>query len=49
VVAVADTDEALTTARLYRAAWASQEAVEEIRRCSRTPFDPSVVDAFLKI
>jgi HD-GYP domain-containing protein (c-di-GMP phosphodiesterase class II) len=49
VVAVADTYEALTTARPYRAAWTSQEAVEEIRRCSGTQFDPSVVDAFLKI
>ena len=49
VVAVADAYEALTTARPYREAWTSQEAVEEIRRCSGTQFDPSVVDAFLKI
>jgi ribonuclease P protein subunit RPR2 len=49
VVAVADTYEALTTARPYRAAWTCHEAAEEIRRCSGTQFDPRVVDAFLKI
>jgi len=49
VVAVADAYEALTTPRPYRAARPAQEAVEEIRRCSATQFDPRVVDAFLAV
>jgi putative nucleotidyltransferase with HDIG domain len=47
IVSVADTYEALTTARPYRAAWTPQEAVEEIRRGSGTQFDPRVVEALL--
>jgi ribonuclease P protein subunit RPR2 len=49
VVAVADAYEALTTPRPYRAAWPVQEAVEEIRRCSATQFDPRVVEGFLTV
>ena len=49
VVAVADAFEALTTDRPYRSARGTEEAVEEIRRCAGTQFDPQVVDAFLRV
>ena len=48
VVAVADTLDAMTTDRPYRAARPLSEALEELRRCSGTHFDPGVVKAALK-
>lgn len=46
VVAVADTLDAMTSARAYRRALPWDEAVAEIRRCSGSQFDPAVVVAF---
>jgi len=48
IVAVADTYDALTTNRPYRRAWEHDRAVDEIARCSKTQFDPRVIDAFLR-
>ena len=48
ILAVADTYDAITTARPYSEARSPKEAIEEIRRCSGTQFDPAVVDAFLR-
>src|SRR6185503_17202757 len=46
IAAAADALDAMTSDRPYRASEMSLEmAVEEIRRCSRTQFDPAVVDA----
>ena len=47
IVAVADSYDAMTNDRPYRSAMSHEEAVEEIRSCSGTQFDPAVVDAFM--
>jgi len=49
VVSVCDAYSAMTTDRAYRAALPETEAIAELRRCSGTQFDPTVVDAFLRI
>ena len=49
IVAVADTFDAMTSTRSYRKALDKEIAVEEIKRCSGTQFDPRIVDAFLKV
>jgi response regulator RpfG family c-di-GMP phosphodiesterase len=46
VVSVADTLDAMTSARAYRQALPWDAAVAEIRRCAGTQFDPAVVAAF---
>lgn len=46
VLAVADTLDAMTSARAYRKAVPWEDAVAEIRRCTGAQFDPSVVAAF---
>ncbi len=40
---VADTIDAITSDRPYRKALADQVAIEELKRCSGLPFDPSLV------
>jgi putative nucleotidyltransferase with HDIG domain len=47
IMAVADTYDAMTSNRAYRAALKHSVALAEIRRCSGSQFDPKVVDAFL--
>lgn len=49
IMAVADTFDAMTTDRPYRKAFSKDEAVQEIKKCSGTQFDPKVVEAFLKV
>jgi putative nucleotidyltransferase with HDIG domain len=49
IFSVADTLDAMTSDRPYRAALPFQTAREEIVRCSGTQFDPDVVQAFLSI
>jgi putative two-component system response regulator len=49
IFAVADTLDAMTLDRPYRAALSYQVAREEIVRCSGSQFDPDVVEAFLGI
>ena len=46
IVAVCDAYDAMVTNRTYRAALNPAEAVEELRRCAGTQFDPAVVEAF---
>jgi HD-GYP domain-containing protein (c-di-GMP phosphodiesterase class II) len=48
IIAVADTFDALTTDRPYRTARSIEAALDEIKRCSGSQFDPEVVQAFLK-
>jgi putative nucleotidyltransferase with HDIG domain len=48
LIAVADTYDAMTTDRPYRAALTHQVAVDEIRRNAGSQFDPRAVDAFFK-
>jgi diguanylate cyclase (GGDEF)-like protein len=45
IIAVCDAFDAMTTARSYRSAGTVDAAVEELRRCSGSQFDPGVVDA----
>ena len=46
VVSLADAFDAMTSARPYRAAMPLQAAMDEIKRCAGTHFDPTVVEAF---
>jgi putative nucleotidyltransferase with HDIG domain len=47
VIAVADAFDSMTSARAYRGAKPTDEAIEELRRCKGTYFDPRMVDAFV--
>lgn len=49
IIAVADTFDAMTTDRPYRARLSEATALKEIKHCSGTQFDPMVVEAFLKV
>jgi putative two-component system response regulator len=49
MMAVADVYDALITERAYRPAFTHETAVELIRQCSGSHFDPDVVDAMLAI
>lgn len=49
VIAVADTFDAMTTDRPYRSALTREAAVEELRRCSGTQFDPTAAAALVAI
>ena len=48
ILAVADSFDAMTSDRPYRTSLPAGQAIEEIKRCSGTQFDPGVVKAFLK-
>jgi len=47
ILAVADSYDAITSNRPYRKKRDKKEAVEEIKRCSGSQFDPRIVHAFL--
>ena len=49
VVAVCDAFNAMTGERPYREPVSDAEAVEELRRCAGSQFDPMVVDAFCRV
>ena len=49
IFAVADTLDAMTSDRPYRQALSLETAVDEVRRCSGSQFDPLIVEAFLSI
>jgi response regulator RpfG family c-di-GMP phosphodiesterase len=49
VVAVVDVFDALTHERPYKEAWPQKRALEEIASLSGKAFDPTVVEAFLKV
>ncbi|HUG14050.1 MAG TPA: HD-GYP domain-containing protein [Thermomicrobiales bacterium] len=49
IIAVADTFDAMTTARPYRGPLSKQVAIEEIRNNAMTQFDPKVVASFLQV
>jgi putative two-component system response regulator len=48
ILAVADAFDAMISDRPYRAAMSVAEAIDEIKRCADTQFDPVIVTAFLK-
>ncbi len=47
ILAVADTYDAMTTDRAYRAALSYEIAIAELRRCAGTQFDPRMVAVFV--
>jgi HD-GYP domain-containing protein (c-di-GMP phosphodiesterase class II) len=47
ILAVADAFDAMTSARPYRAALPVEVALDEVRRCAGTQFDPAVSAAFI--
>lgn len=50
IVSVADTVDAMTSPRNYRTKPRTMDqAIEELKRCSGTQFDPVIVDAFIKV
>jgi HD-GYP domain-containing protein (c-di-GMP phosphodiesterase class II) len=49
VLAVADAFDAMTSARPYRRPFTTERALEEVRRCAGTQFDPTVAEAFLAV
>ncbi len=49
IVAVTDAFDAMTSNRSYRAAMATEIAIEEIKKNRGSQFDPQIVDAFLAV
>ncbi len=49
ILAVADAFDAMTSDRPYRPAMSATEAVDEIKRCTGTQFDPMAAEAFFRI
>ena len=46
ILAIADAYDAMTSPRPYREQLSSQSALEELRRCGGTQFDPELVELF---
>jgi len=49
IFAIVDVWDTLRSERPYRPAWSDEKAIEEIKRCKGTHFDPVVVEAFLDL
>jgi putative two-component system response regulator len=49
IVAVADSYDAVTHRRPYKAAWTAEDAWWEIARKAGSDFDPGVIDAFTRV
>jgi diguanylate cyclase (GGDEF)-like protein len=49
IIAICDAYDAMTSTRPYREAMSSEVALNELRRCAGTQFDPAVVDAFAAV
>jgi response regulator RpfG family c-di-GMP phosphodiesterase len=49
IFAVADAVDAITSDRPYHDARSFEEAVEELRRCAGTHFDPNIVNVFMSL
>jgi HD-GYP domain-containing protein (c-di-GMP phosphodiesterase class II) len=49
VIAVVDAFCAMIEERVYRSARGKEEAIEELKKCSGSHFDPKVVEAFLQM
>ena len=49
IILIADTFDAMTSSRPYRSALPVQVAVDEIKRCSGTQFDPRLAELFVDL
>ncbi len=49
ILAIADVYDVMTSDRPYRQAMSREEAIAELKRCTRTQFDPELMDKFLAI
>jgi putative nucleotidyltransferase with HDIG domain len=49
ILLVTDAFDAMTTDRPYRKAMPEEAAIQELRRCSGSQFDPHIVEAFLRV
>lgn len=49
IVSICDVYDALTSVRPYKAAWTSEEALEELALRAGTQFDPDLVEHFLRM
>ncbi len=48
IIALADSYDAMTNKLTYKKALSKEEAIEEIKRCSGTQFDPDLVEVFIE-
>ena len=48
IIALVDTYDAMTSTRSYRAAMSHETAIEEIKRCSGSQFDPRLAELFIE-
>lgn len=48
IMCVADSFDAMTSRRSYKQGMSMAEAVEELKRCSGTQFDPAIVEVFIR-
>ncbi|MFO7636472.1 MAG: diguanylate cyclase [Clostridia bacterium] len=49
IISIVDAYDVITHQRPYKNALSHEEAIEEIKRCAGTQFDPELVDVFLEI
>lgn len=47
IICIADAYDVMTTDRVYSRSMSPQEAIEELKRCKGTQFDPELVDVFI--
>ena len=47
IIAIADAFDAMTNTRSYKQAMSFDDAIDELKRCAGTQFDPDLVDAFI--
>lgn len=49
IVAVVDSFYAISNDRVYSKALSTEDAIEELKRCAGTQFDPNIVKVFCEI
>ena len=49
ILAVADAFDAMTSDRPYRQAQSTESALQELRKCAGTQFDPAIVNVFIRV